>query len=86
MINTEQLEDSIFDLEGVRVVIRASKYQTFEEYPYVRRASGNMSIKDWLNTRIKKHVGDFEVTVIDGAGQSPHGRTNMETVRNNYRD
>jgi len=35
-------------------------------------------------TRLKPIIGEDEATIIDGNGNTPHGRTNIETVRNSY--
>ncbi|MEG2164628.1 MAG: hypothetical protein RRY55_09175 [Bacteroidales bacterium] len=78
------MEREIFEIEEIRVVIRAEKSKLFDNYSYQRKAAGNTSITDWYNTRLKPLISAYEATVIDGNGNVPHGRTNIETVRDSY--
>lgn len=84
-ITASELERKIYELEEVRVVIRADKGNTFEDYDYTRKAATNTSISEWLNIRVKPLLDSgVQVDVIDGTGNNPHGRTNIENVRNSY--
>ena len=84
-ISAAELERQIFELEEIRVVIRSKKSeQKYISYNYSRRASNNTSIIDWYLTRLKPLIGEDDATIIDGNGNIPHGRTNIETVRNSY--
>lgn len=83
-VNTRELEQQIFDKEEIRVVIRSPKNTMFEEYNYDRKAAVTTSISDWLSTRLKPIIGASEAEVIDGHGNIPHGRTQIENVRNSY--
>ena len=84
-VSATDLERQIFEKEEIRVVIRASKNEEFAPYPYERKAASNMSITDWYNTRLKPILGDnYDADIISGYGTSPHGRTQIEKVRNSY--
>ncbi len=84
-ITASELERKIYELEEVRVVIGADKGNTFEDYDYTRKAATNTSISEWLNIRVKPLLDSgVQVDVIDGTGNNPHGRTNIENVRNSY--
>ncbi|MBZ9637805.1 MULTISPECIES: hypothetical protein [Clostridium] len=83
-ISAAELERQIFELEEIRVVIRTNKTTQYDTYDYIRKAASNTSITDWYLTRLKPIIGEDEATIIDGNGTSPHGRTNIETVRNSY--
>lgn len=84
-ITASELERKIYELEEVRIVIRSSKETRFDDYNFTRKAATNTSISDWLNTRVRPLTGeDVQVDVIDGTGNNPHGRTNIENVRNSY--
>lgn len=83
-VSATELERQIFELEEIRIVIRSNKTTQYDIYDYIRKAAGNTSITDWYVTRLKPIIGEDDATIIDGNGTSPHGRTNIETVRNSY--
>lgn len=83
-ISATELERQIFELEEIRVVIRSNKSTQYSNYKYTRKAASNTSITDWYLARLKPIIGEDEATIIDGNGNTPHGRTNIETVRNSY--
>lgn len=85
-ITTTHLERQIFELEEIKVVIRSKKDTQFDSYNYSRKAATNTSITEWYNTRLKPIIGNnYDAEIVDGNGNNPHGRTNIETVRNSYR-
>jgi hypothetical protein len=79
-----EIEQAVFDLEEVRIVIRADVRAELGDFTYDRRAAGNASISDWLDQRIRPLIGKHGVVVIDGSGALPHGRTKMEKLRESY--
>lgn len=84
-ISATDLERQIFEKEEIRVVVRAPKNTKFDEYDYSRKAAVNTSINDWYYTRLKPILGEeYDADIVDGYGTNPHGRTNIETVRNSY--
>lgn len=84
-VSATDLERQIFEKEEIRVVIRAPRNASFDEYSYERKAAANTSITDWYNTRLKPILGEgCDADVIDGYGTNPHGRTGIERVRNSY--
>lgn len=84
-VSATDLERQIYEKEEIRVVIRAPKNSTFDEYGYNRKAAINTSITDWYNTRLKPILGEnIEADIIDGTGAIPHGRTQIEKVRKSY--
>lgn len=84
-VTATELEEQIFDKEGVRVVIRSGKDATFPPYSYKNKASATMSKTSWYMSRVKPLLGDVEGEVIDGTGATPHGRTQMKNIRDSYR-
>jgi hypothetical protein len=79
-----EIEQAVFDLEEVRIVIRAPLKEDLGDFDYDRKAAGNTSISDWLEQRIKPLINGHSVVVIDGTGALPHGRTRMEKLRETY--
>ena len=83
-VSVLELEQKIFELEELRVVIRQKRETQVPKYDYKRKASISTSVTDLIETRIKPLVGDADVVVVNGQGLQPHGRTKVETVRNSY--
>lgn len=52
-ITASELERKIYELEEVRVIIRAGKNDQVQDYDYSRKAATNTSISEWLNTRVR---------------------------------
>lgn len=80
------LEGEIFEREGVRVIFRNSitDFKTFT-YPYQRRCSDNISLFDFIQTRLATLVNTYpSIIIVDGYGNIPNSRTYMGTVRGNY--
>lgn len=83
-----ELEKQIFEKEGVTVVVRAPSNEQVDKYPYERKLADNKNISD-LRDRVNKAIGDkgLEYSIVLGDGNSlPHGRTNMSTARDSYKN
>jgi hypothetical protein len=83
-MRVKELENEVFDKDEIRIVVRARGNTEVGEYEYERKAADNTSLSDWLEQRIVPLVGDNRVTVIDGHGAVPHGRTRLGVVRETY--
>jgi hypothetical protein len=79
-----EFERAVFDLEEVRIVVRADLSTELGDFDYDRKAANNTSISDWLEQRIRPLIDGHAVAVVDGTGVSPHGRTRMEKLRESY--
>ncbi len=79
-----EIEQAVFELEEVRIVIRAPIKARLGDFSYSRQAANNASIAEWLNQRIKPLILDHSVVVVDGTGILRNGRTNMATLRQSY--
>lgn len=78
-------ESKVFELEDIRIIIRAPEDSKVLKYYYSKRSSEDKSISDFINTRIKPLIGNFNVVVISGNGMATqHPRTKMKTIRNSY--
>ena len=84
MSSVYEFEKAVFSLEEIVIRIRARESERVGKYDYQRRASGNTSVTEWLNTRIYPILGDHEICIIDGNWQHPHGRTKLDTLRGSY--
>jgi hypothetical protein len=82
------IEQRIFELEEIRVVIRLPATYLLQVYDYKRQYRGDGKISDWIKSRIHTITGDplprKYVTVINGNGQCVISSMQMETVRDSY--
>lgn len=83
-ISVAEFEAKVFEQEEILIKIRAPSSAKVSDYSYTRKAAGTQSTSDWLEGRIKPLIGEFEVSVIDGAYATPHGRTKLERLRSSY--
>lgn len=84
MITVAEFEDKVWTLEGVRIIIRAPQSDMVNDYIYARKYISSSSVTDWINGRIKPLLNGKDFYIVDGSGTRPHGRTNMENLRNSY--
>lgn len=79
-----EIEQIVFELEEVRIAIQAPSSTKVGDFTFQRKAAGTASITEWLQQRILPLLNGHSVTVVDGTGAIPHGRTKMETLRDSY--
>ena len=79
-----EFEKKVLELEEILIVLRTPRGALVDEYEFERKAAGNSSITDWLETRIYPRTGDNQIDVISGNYTQPHGRTRLDTLRATY--
>jgi hypothetical protein len=83
-ITVLELEEQIFQLEGIVVRIRAPSKSKVLEYGYTRCAPGNQKVSLWLNTRVAPCLRGLEISVISGSFGSVLGQTTLSNLRDSY--
>jgi hypothetical protein len=83
-MNVGDLEQKAWELDGVRIVVRAPSGAQVIAYTKKNAADKGMSVTDYIKTRIQPCVSEFEVAVVKGDGELVHGRTQLEKVRESY--
>ncbi len=83
-MNVVEFEQKVFEIEDVRVVVRAASNDKIGDYSYQKCSPRGNSIADWVKQRIAPNVNGREVVVIDGSGAIPNRRTLMSTLRHSY--
>ena len=83
-MNVVEFEQRVFDLEGVRIIIRAPAGKQLGDYEYQNSYTKNKSIKDWLDSRVWDKIEDFDLVVVDGTGALPNRKTHMSTLRDSF--
>ncbi|MFQ2214321.1 hypothetical protein [Aeromonas dhakensis] len=83
-MTVEELEEAIWEIEGIRVIIRAPEGQVVDDYGYQNAAYQTWNVKKFLDDRVRPCVPGYEVMVIQGNGEEPHNRTLLRNVRPTY--
>lgn len=78
------LEDEVFEREGIRIIVRAPKATQLGDFAYARKAAGGATVAHWLGQRIIPLLAGHEVVVVNGAGERPHGKTTLQKLRDSY--
>ena len=85
-MNAWEFEEAVWNLEGIRIVVRVPYGAGVKDYDYEKAAKGNQTLSAFIGLRILPYVGDKDVMAINGSGQIVHGGTHLETVRRSYTD
>lgn len=88
MPTSRDLEKQIERVERFRVQILSengrrirSDANGFDDYPYQKAASSDLTVAAWIEARFIKHYDDYGVKVFDENGRAVHGRTELATIR-----
>lgn len=86
-VRLKEFEEQVWNLEGIRIVVRAPSTKRTNPYNYLRKAQYNWNVAKWLQDRIGKFFDDeVDVIVISGTGHITHGATQLRTVRESYEE
>jgi len=86
MMNVQELEDKVWEQDGVRIVIRAAAAtNVVKPYDLKNAAQASWRVTEFIEKRIKPCVGTLEVIAIEGNGEEPHGRTLLNSLRKSYK-
>jgi hypothetical protein len=83
-MKASDFEDKVWEVEGIRIVLRCPENQEVDDYGYTNAISQTTSVTDWLKGRVLPKVQDVLVEVVAGNGEQPHGRSLVRTVRSSY--
>jgi len=78
-----ELEENIFSINGIRIVIRLPPDTTVAIPRYDRAFSDNNDV-GWFTEAIGQMIGFRNITVIDGNGKVPSDTTKLGEVRKSY--
>ena len=79
-----EFEEKVWEIEGIRVIVRASSDETVSDYNFKNGSQENWRITQLIEKRIQPKIGGREVIIIQGDGEQPHGRVLLRTVRRTY--
>ena len=83
-MDASELEEAIWDLETIRVVIRDTSNARLSCYPYMNAANQNWTLQRWLSNRVEPQLNNQDVVIVDGYGNIPVRQTKLGTVRSSY--
>lgn len=83
-MKASEFEDKVWEVEGIRIVLRCPEDQVVTPYDYTNAASQTTSITSWLNGRVLPKLNGIPCEVIAGNGEQPHGRSLTRTVKASY--
>ena len=85
-MKASEFEDKVWEVEGIRIVLRCPENQEIGNYDYTNATSQTTSVTDWLRVRVSPKINDIAIEVVAGNGEQPHGRSLVRTVRSSYED
>ena len=90
MPKVKTVEKKIWDTEGFDVNfkqngknIRGDK-KGMPQYPYKRCAKNGMTVKEFIEKRIKPNYPGYEIEILDGNGNVAVGQNKLGTIRDTY--
>ena len=82
----EELEDKVWSMDGIRIVVRASSRTQVQDYNHRNAAQATWRITQFLDKRIAPLLDGQEIVVLMGDGEQPHGKTLLKSIRESYAD
>ncbi len=84
MMKIKDFESTVWNVEKIRIVVRAKENEEVGDYDYGKAASKEFTLQKLLDGRINNLIVDKEVEVINGNGETVHGQTKLKTIRESY--
>ncbi|MDR1074857.1 MAG: hypothetical protein LBL59_00695 [Xanthomonadaceae bacterium] len=80
-----ELERAVWEIDGIRIVIRAPIDMIVEAAEYKKTAAdSSWTLKELAEKRINKCVQPYTFEFIDGSGRIPHKVSRLPKVRGSY--
>lgn len=83
-MNTEEFEEAVWTIEKIRIVVRAPSTTVLKDYSFKNAADESWRVTEWLEKRIAPRTEKYEIVVIQGDGEEPHGKVILRTLRAGY--
>ena len=77
-------EQQVWEVENIRIVVRADENDEVKDYGYKRAAPETWSTREFLENRIEPLVGSKTVVVIRGDGQKSYRSVKLRNLRETY--
>ena len=82
-ISIAEFEKQVWNVEGVRLVVRAPSNTAVKPYQYEKAANSKWRYSQ-LEGRIEKSTDRFEYVIIDGRGGIPSRHMTLARIRESY--
>jgi hypothetical protein len=84
-MNIKELEDMIFDKQGIRIVVRLPESTKINPVKIVSKTSGAIELSSFITSEILPLLPpNTTVAVIDGNFVNPPPNTKLSTIRYSY--
>ena len=77
-------EQRVWEVEGIRIVIRGDENDEVKDYSFKNAAIENWNTTAFLKNRIEPRVGGRKVVVIRGDGQKSYRSVKLRNLRETY--
>jgi hypothetical protein len=86
-MQVKEFENTVWETEGIRIVIRAPEDQQVNDYDKDNAAPESWTLNEWLEKRVLPCLADGTgVAVISGDGTRQVGQSKIKKVRNSYKE
>lgn len=79
-----EFENAVWEIDNLRVVIRAPQAAQVQDFDWQNAADQNMSVTEYVRVRLTTRLGPYEAVITTGTGTIAHGRTRIRNVRASY--
>ncbi|MBA2237423.1 MAG: hypothetical protein H0W24_01795 [Lysobacter sp.] len=80
-----EFEEAVWQVEGIRVFVRAHADTTVTPYPYKRAADSGWRLSELAGNRIESCLAPHGFQFVDGGGSIPHRGSRLPTIRDSYK-
>ena len=74
----------VWDIEGVRIVIRTNPNERAHPYEFDRALKGTATLRKLLQSRIEPCLDGQVIELVGGDGEKPRRNTSLKEVRRSY--
>ena len=83
-MTVQELEDKVWAVDSIRIVVRASANTKVQDYRHKNAAQANWRITQFIEKRVQPLLKGQEAVALMGDGERPHGGTLLRAVRDSY--
>lgn len=80
----KDLEDDVWRVEQLRIIVRAPKNSVTPVYDYKRAAANDTTIQEFKKNRLNTVISQCEYVILNGDLEEPHGKTKLSSIRSSY--
>ena len=83
-VTVKEFEQRVWEVEGVRLVVRAKPTEDVEHYGFERAFDDNRTLQVLLKSRIRPCIKNYKVQAVKGDGTLAHTATKLRNLRASY--